>query len=126
MRLVAPLLLVAMLSAPAWAQVPPSIGPTFTEKAVNADEFDAVFNVKVTMAPTTELLLGQTPDARFDAVVCNIDATGEGWVKVNPTARTGVLKAGECTMFANFGRMSLTPIDIEHQWTAKVFLRAIR
>jgi hypothetical protein len=126
MRLVAPLLLAAMLSAPAWAQVPPSVGPNFNEKSVNADKFDAVFLVKVTMAPATELLLGQAPDARFDAVVCNIDNAGEGWVKVNPTARTGVLKAGECTMFANFGHMTLTPVDIERQWTAKVFLRAIR
>jgi hypothetical protein len=126
MRLLAPLILVAMLLAPAQAQTPPSIGPSFIEKAVNAPTFDAAFNVKVTMVPAVNLLLGQMPDARFDAVVCNADASGEGWVKVNPTARWGVLKGGDCTMFANFSQLNLAPVDAEHLWTAKVYLRAKR
>jgi hypothetical protein len=127
MRLIVPIVLAAMLAAPAVAQVPPpTIAPSFTEKAVNAANFDTVFTLKVTMVPNADLLLGQTPEARFDAVVCNTDASGEGWVKVEPTARTGILKAGECTMFANFAHMSLTPLDIEHSWTARIFLRAKR
>lgn len=129
MRLTALLLLAAALTAPAQAQTPPSIGPNFREQAVNPGSFDAVFSIKATMAPTTDVLLGQTAQARFDAVVCNIDVAGEGWVRVEPTpkdSRTGVLKAGECTMFANFQRMALTPVDVRSEWTAKVFLRTVR
>ena len=129
MRLTAPLFLAALLSVPAFAQTPPSIGPNLKAQEVHAENFDAVFNVRVTMNPATDLLLGQTAQARFDAAVCNVDAARDGWVKVSPTpegTRTGVLKAGECTMFANFQKMSLTPVDISSEWTARVFLRSAR
>jgi hypothetical protein len=129
MRLTAPLLLASLLAAPALAQTPPSIGPKFRLQEVRAENFDAVFSTRVTMTPATDLLLGQPAQARFDAVVCNDSVDGEGWVRVSPTpegTRTGTLKAGECTMFANFQKMSLTPVDIRSEWTARVFLRSAR
>jgi hypothetical protein len=129
MRLTAPLLLGVLLAAPAPAQTPPSIGPNFRLQDVRAENFDAVFNTRVTMTPATDLLLGQSVQARFDAVVCNVNPDGEGWVRVSPTTegtRTGVLKAGECTMFANFQKMALTPVDIRSEWVARVFLRPAR
>jgi len=129
MRLTAPILFAALFATPALAQTPPSIGPNFQLQEVRPENFDAVFNVKVTMNPATDLLLGQAAQARFDAVVCNVNPDGEGWVRVGPTpegTRTGVLRAGECTMFANFQKMSLTPVDIRSEWTARVFLRSAR
>jgi hypothetical protein len=126
MRLLAVLAFSALVPAPAQAQTRPTIGPVLTEKSVRADAYDAVFEVKVTLVPAVPLLLGQTPEARFDAVVCNADSSGEGWVRVDPKARWGVLKGGSCTMFANFREMNLAPIDAEHLWTAKVYLRARR
>ncbi|HEX5007732.1 MAG TPA: hypothetical protein VFV70_11500 [Hyphomonadaceae bacterium] len=129
MRLTAPLLLAALLPTPALAQTPPSIGPNFRLQEVRAENFDAVFNTKVTMTPATDLLLGQPAQARFDAVICNVDMAGEGWVRVSPRpegTRTGTLKAGECTLFAGFQKMALTPVDIRSEWTARVFLRSAR
>jgi hypothetical protein len=126
MRLLAALAVTVFVLAPAQAQTRPSIGPGFAEKSVRADAFDAVFEVKVTLVPAVPLLLGQTPDARFDAVVCNADNSGEGWVRVDPKARWGVLKAGTCTMFAGFRELNFAPIDADHLWTAKVYLRAKR
>lgn len=124
MRLSVLFVLAVTISAPAVAQTSPTIGPSFVEKAVNTQNFDAAFNVKVTMVPAVNLLLGQSPDARFDAVVCNADNSGVGWVRVNPTARWGVLEAGNCTMFSNFTQLHLAPVDADHLWTARVYLRA--
>lgn len=122
----------AMLMASAHAQetqqlqLPPSIGPSFAESAVNASRFDAVFNMRVTLVPAVPLLLGQTPEARFDGVICNASGEGDGWVKANANARFGVLKPGFCTMFSNFADLQLTMPGSNTEWTAKVFLRARR
>jgi hypothetical protein len=118
-------LLAVLVGGPAQAQIPPPlIGPILSEKSVNASAFDAAFEVQVTLVPAAPLLLGQTPDARFDAVVCNASASGAGWAKVDPKARWGVLEPGQCTMFSNFGQLDLTTPGDNREWTAKVFLRA--
>lgn len=120
---------VAVLAGSAFGQhsfVPPTIGPSFTEAAVNADKFDAVFNVQVTTVPAVPLLRGQPSGARFDAVVCNAGKDVPGWVKVDPNARWGVLEPGQCTMFSNFGDLQLTTSGSNLEWDAKVFLRAHR
>jgi len=104
----------------------PTIGPNFTEAAVNADKFDAVFNTQVTTLPALQLLIGQPAGARFDGVVCNTGPETPGWVKVDPAARWGVLEPGRCTMFANFANLQLTTSGSNLEWSAKVFLRAHR
>lgn len=130
MRLCLALCAGAMLMAPAEAQepqqllLPPSIGPSFSESAINASRFDAVFNMRVTLVPAVPLLIGQAPEARFDAVICNANSEGDGWVKANADARFGVLKPGGCTMFANFEHLQLTTPGSNAEWAARVFLRA--
>jgi hypothetical protein len=126
MRLSVLLLLAALTSAPAAAQLQPTIGPAFPESGVRRENFDVAFEVKVTLVPASPVLLGQTREARYDGVVCNTEKSGEGWVKVNSEARWGVLKGGTCTMFANFDQLDLAPVDVDHLWTAKVYLRARR
>ena len=113
--------------APASAQVPPSIGPSFTEKAINVANFDLSFDVNVTAVPAVALLRNQPPQARFDAAICNATTNGPGWVKATSEARWGILKPGECTLFSNFSQLDLTtPGTGEGDWTAKVYLRARR
>lgn len=129
MRLRLTLCAGAMLMASAQAQepqqqLPPSIGPSFSESAINAGRFDAIFNMNVTLIPAVPLLIGQAPEARFDAVICNANSEGDGWVKANADARLGVLKPGACTMFANFANLQLTTPASNAEWTARVFLRA--
>jgi len=128
MRMTSALVLAVALAAPVSAQTyssaAPTIGPILSEKAVNTNAFDAAFDVKVSLAPAVPLLRGQTADARFDAVVCNTNPSGVGWVKADPKARWGVLEPGQCTMFANFSQLDLTTPGDNQEWTAKVFLRA--
>ena len=113
--------------APASAQIPPTIGPSFSEKAINAANFDLTFDVKVTTVPAVPLLRNQPPEARFDAAVCNANSSGAGWVKATSKARWGVLEPGECTLFSNFSQLDLTtPGTGGGEWTAKVHLRARR
>lgn len=106
--------------------VPPTIGPNFSEAAVNADKFDAVFNVQVTTGPAVPLLGGQSVSASFEAVVCNLGSDAPGWVKVNPSARWGVLEPGQCTMYSNFFDLQLTTSGSNLEWSAKIFLRSHR
>ncbi|MDP3492926.1 MAG: hypothetical protein Q8R82_07415 [Hyphomonadaceae bacterium] len=117
---------VAQLAYAQQSSLFPTIGPSFKESAVSADRFDAVFNVPVTTFPAVALLLGQTADARFDAVVCNVSGEVPGWVKADPAARWGVLDPGQCTMFANFADLQLTTAGSQMEWTVKVFLRSHR
>ncbi len=133
MRLGFVVLASALLVAPGQAQLsqqspqpqlPLSIGPSFSENAINRDRFDAVFDVRVTLMPAVPLLRGQTDEARFDAVVCNGNSAGDGWVKANAAARFGVLQPGDCTMFSNFADIQLTTPSSGAEWMAKVFLRA--
>lgn len=130
MRLCLALCASAILTASADAQepqqlqLPPSIGPSFSENAINASRFDAVFSMRVTLVPAVPLLIGQAPEARFDGVICNANSEGEGWVKANAEARFGVLKPGVCTMFGNFAHLQLTTPGSNAEWTAKIFLRA--
>lgn len=127
MRSLPILVLIATLAAAADAQLPPLIGPSFTEKAVNAANFDAVFEVKVTVVPSIPLLRNQPPEARFDAVICNSSPSGAGWVKAKAGAAWSVLEPGVCTMFSNFSQLDFTtPAGGEQEWIAKVHLRAKR
>lgn len=120
---------LAMLTGSSDAQqsfIPPTIGPSFAEAAVNADKFDAVFNVRVTTVPAVPLLRGQPSGARFDAVVCNVDREAPGWIKADSAERWGVLEPSQCTMFSNFADLNLTTSGSNLEWSAKVFLRARR
>lgn len=126
MRLLQFAVLIAVFGAPAHAQTPPTIGPILGDAAINADLFDAVFEVPVTLVPALPLLLGQSLEARFDAIVCNASSSGTGWVKVDPAARWGVLDPGVCTMFASFKQLQLTTPGNDMSWTAKIYLRASR
>lgn len=126
MRLLA-ISLVAMMSAvPALAQPGNPTGPTFDAKGVRAENFDVVFESKVSTMPmpTLPLLLNQTADARWDAVVCNADKANGGAVKAEPTARWGHLAPGACTMFANTRALDLSTVEADKDWTAKIYLRA--
>lgn len=114
------------LAAPAFGQMPPTIGPRFAESAINRALFDATFEMRVVLIPAAPLFIGQTSDARFDVVVCNANTAGSGWVKAEKTARFGVLEPGECTMFANVTNLDLTTPADNSEWTAKVYLRARR
>lgn len=124
MRLLAlPLLAIAM-AAPVQAQTVGMIGPSFAPSAVKADNFDAVFEVKVNTLPSIPVLWNQTPDARWDGVICNVGKANKGAVKVEPTARFGYLDLDTCTMFSNFHMLDLTTVDPDKEWTAKIYLRA--
>lgn len=114
-------------SAPhALAQAVGMIGPAFPPSAVREQNFDAVFEVKVTTMPSMPVLWNQTPEARWDAVVCNAGKAGRGAVKVEQTARWGYLDPGMCTMFSSFKDLELATVDADTEWTAKVHLRARR
>ena len=128
MRVLAALFLVAMAAPPALAQPGNPVGPSFGSASVRAENFDVVFDTKVTMTPlpTLPLLWNQVEDARFDAVVCNTDKTAQGAVKAEPTARWGYLNPGVCTMFANIHKLDLSTVDADKDWVAKVYLRAHR
>lgn len=124
MRLLALSLLAVAAASSAGAQTLGMIGPSFAPSAVKADNFDAVFEVKVNTLPSIPVLWNQTPDARWDGVVCNVGKANKGAVKVEPTARFGYLDLDTCTMFSNFHIMDLTTVDPDKEWTAKIFLRA--
>jgi hypothetical protein len=126
MRLLALSLLAAICAAPVSAQPGNPIGPSFDPKSVRTENFDVVFETKVTTMPmpTLPLLLNQTPGARWDAIVCNADKVNRGAVKAEPTARFGYLDPNVCTMFANIQKLDLTTVDADKDWTARVFLRA--
>jgi len=102
------------------------IGPAFSPSAVREQNFDTVFEVKVTTMPSTPVLMNQPPEARWDAVVCNTGKAGRGAVKVEQTARWGYLDPGMCTMFSSFRDLELATVDADKEWTAKVYLRARR
>ena len=127
-RLLAGSLLIAMTAAPALAQPGNPIGPSFAMGSVRAENFDVVFDTKVTLdpMPTLPLLLNQVAEARWDAVVCNADKSNQGAVKAEPTARWGYLNPGVCTMFANIQKLDLSTVDADKEWVAKVYLRAHR
>ena len=110
----------------ALAQQVGMIGPSFAPSAVREQNFDAVFEVKVTTMPSTPVLWNQTPDARWDAVVCNASKAGRGAVKAEPTARWGYLDPGVCTMFSSVKDLELATVDADKEWTAKVYLPAPR
>jgi hypothetical protein len=83
-----------------------------------------VFEMPVTDMPSTPVLVNQSPDARWDAVICNITAGATGAVKAEETARWGYLDTNVCTMFANIAKLEISTVDAAKPWTAKVFLRA--
>lgn len=124
MRLVVLSLLAAMTAAPVQAQHVGMIGPGFAPSSVRAENFDAVFEVKVNTLPSIPVLWNQTADARWDAVICNVGKANKGAVKADPSARFGYLDPNVCTMFSNFHMLDLTTVDADKEWTAKVFLRA--
>lgn len=128
MRLLAGFLLAAFAAAPALAQPGNPVGPSFSAGSVRADNFDVVFDMKVTLnpTPTIPLLWNQVAEARWDVVVCNADKANKGAVKAEPTARWGYLDPGMCTMFANTPKLDLSTVDADKDWTAKVYLRAHR
>lgn len=129
MRLVAVSFMVAAMSvAPALAQPGNPVGPSFPIGAVRAENFDVVFDTKVTLdpMPTLPLLWNQVADARWDAVVCNTEKVSQGAVKAEPSARWGYLNPGMCTMFANIQKLDLATVDADKDWVAKVYLRAHR
>ena len=109
---------------PAAAQPVGMIGPRLAPAEVRAERFDATFEVRVTDMPSTPVLWNQTPDARWDAVVCNVTPGATGAVKAEETARWGHLDASVCTMFANVAKLELSTVTADKSWTAKVFLRA--
>lgn len=117
---------VALIAAPALAQPGNPVGPSFDPKAVRTENFDVVYETKVTTRPMPTLaqLWNQTPDARWDAVICNVDKANKGAVKAEPTARWGYLDPNVCTMFANISKLDLTTVDADKDWTARIFLRA--
>lgn len=128
MRLLAFSLLALTCAGPAVAQPGNPVGPSFDPKSVRAENFDVVYETKVTTMPMPTLvqLWNQVPDARWDAVVCNVDKASKGAVKAEPTARWGYLDPNGCTMFANIKALDLTTVDADKAWTAKVYLRAHR
>ena len=126
MRLLVVSAVALMMSAPALAQPGNPVGPSFEPKAVRPERFDVVYETKVTTMPMPTLaqLWNQTPDARWDAVVCNVDKANKGAVKAEPTARWGYLDPNVCTMFADIAKLDLTTVDADKDWTARIFLRA--
>ena len=86
-------------------------GVSFAPSAVKADNFDAVFEVKVNTLPSIPVLWNQTAEARWDGVVCNVGKANRGAVKVDPSARFGYLDLNTCTMFSNFRMLDLTTVD---------------
>ncbi|RYG32643.1 MAG: hypothetical protein EON93_10880 [Burkholderiales bacterium] len=124
MRLLTVSLLAAAMAFSAHAQTLGMIGPSFAPSSVKADNFDAVFDVKVNTLPSIPVLWNQTADARWDGVVCNVGKENRGAVKVEPTARFGYLDLNTCTMFSNFHMLDLTTVDPDKEWTARVYLRA--
>jgi hypothetical protein len=128
MRLLALSLLAAICAAPVSAQPGNPVGPSFDPKSVRAENFDAVYETKVATMPMPTLaqLWNQVPEARWDAVICNVDMANKGAVKAEPTARWGYLDPNVCTMFANIQKLDLTTVDADKDWTAKIYLRAHR
>ena len=128
MRLLAFLLLAALLVAPVAAQsapVPPQLlGPSFLASSVQAGNFDAAFDVTVAM-PGMPVLRNQTAEARFDAVVCNAQGKAKGGAQASGSGLS-TLEPGVSTMFSNFGQLELTTLEAGGEWTAKVYLRARR
>lgn len=124
MRLLALSLFAVLLSAPAQAQTVGMIGPSFAPSSIKADNFDAVFDVKVNTLPSIPVLWNQTAESRWDGVICNVGKANRGAVKVEPTARFGYLDLNTCTMFSNFHMLDLTTVDADQEWTARVYLRA--
>jgi hypothetical protein len=123
MRLAA-LLVPFLLAAPAMAQQVGVIGPKLKPGDVRAERFDVVFTETVSSLPTTPVFWNQSPDARWDVVVCNTTAGVTGAVKAEPTARWGHLEADICTMFANVAKLDLSAVEGDKTWTARIFLRA--
>ena len=109
---------------PAAAQPVGMIGPRLNIADVRADRFDVIFDAKVSDMPSTPVLWNQSPDARWDAVVCNITNGATGAVKAEENARWGYLDTNVCTMFANIAKLEISTVDAAKPWTAKVFLRA--
>jgi hypothetical protein len=132
MRLLAPVLLTAILTAAAYGQTAgPTpveqglIGPSFPSSAMKPDNYDAVFDVKVAAGPGIRLLRNQTAEARYDAAVCNSQGAGRGGAQVDPK-NWSYLDPNACTMFANISQLDLMALDVGGEWTAKVYLRAHR
>ena len=126
MRFLFTSLAVAAMAPLASAQQVGLIGPSMPVTSVNGANFDTQFDVVVPAWPTSPLLRNQPKDARFDAIVCNTDATRKGAVRVDAQERWGYLDPGVCTMFANFAQLNLSRPDGEYEWIAKVYLRAKR
>lgn len=128
MRLLTVTFLAVMCAAPAMAQPGNPVGPSFEPKSVRAENFDVVYETKVTTMPMPTLaqLWNQVPEARWDAVICNVDKVNKGAVKAEPTARWGFLDPNVCTMFASIAKLDLTTVDADRDWTAKIYLRAHR
>lgn len=122
------LLVAAMIAAPAQAQPGNPVSPAFPLGAVKTENFDVVYDMKVTLnpVPTIPLFWNQVADARWDVVVCNVDKTNKGAVKAEPTARWGYLDPGVCAMFANTPKLDVSTVEADRDWTAKVYLRAHR
>lgn len=121
---IAALLLPLLVAAPAMAQQVGVIGPTLKLADVRAERFDVVFSETITSLPTTPVLWNQTPDARWDAVVCNVTVGVTGAVKAADGVRWGHLPTDTCTMFANIAKLELSAVEGDKTWTAKIFLRA--
>jgi len=129
MRIAALLLMSAIAAGAAHAQPAGAIGPSFAPASIKPDNFDTVFDVKVTTTPAVVVLRNQTAEARWDAVVCNpqvAKVTARGAVRVDPTARWGYLDPGPCTMFTNFRNLDLATVEADEAWTARVYLRSHR
>jgi hypothetical protein len=134
MRLLAPLLLTAILTAAAYAQTAAPtpveqglIGPSFPPSAMKPDNYDAVFDVKVAAGPGVRLLRNQTVEARYDAAVCNSQGASRGGAQVDHrTKNWSYLEPNACTMFANISQLDLMALDVGGEWIAKVYLRAHR
>ncbi len=124
MRLTVIALATILMASTAVAQPVGMIGPSMPLKDIRAERFDVVFEAPVTDMPSTPVLWNQTPEARWDAVVCNITAGAMGAVKAEETARWGYLDTNVCTMFANVAKLDISTVDAAKPWTAKVFLRA--
>lgn len=124
MRLTVIALATVLMASTAVAQPVGMIGPGFPLKDIRAERFDVVFEAPVTDMPSTPLLLNQSPEARWDVIVCNITAGATGAVKAEEAARWGYLDTNVCTMFANVTKLDISTVDAAKPWTAKVFLRA--
>jgi hypothetical protein len=130
MRLALPVLLAATVIAPVQAQSATDqwlVGPSFGPSATTKENFDAKFLVDVKMAGVP-VLRNQAADARYDAIVCNLrDSKIKGGVRVDGKGdRWSVLAPDNCTMFANFSQLELTPMEPGGEWKAEVYLRAHR